>query len=167
MIRIAITGPESCGKTTLAKALSEHYKVMFVPEYSRVYLEQKKGNYHQIDLDKIAAGHHKNIVLSQNSINIIDSDFIVLKIWSQYKYGNVSPYITSLVDENLFDLHILCTPDIPWEEDPMRENEHDRIELFELYQKALKRTRKNYITVSGSHENRVNKSIAEISSLLK
>ncbi len=40
-IRVALFGPESTGKTTLAKALATHYKTEWVPEFAREYLQQK------------------------------------------------------------------------------------------------------------------------------
>ena len=54
MIRIAITGPESSGKTTLCQSLSEHFNVDFIPEFARTYLEITDGKYKQPDLDEIA-----------------------------------------------------------------------------------------------------------------
>jgi len=167
MIKIAITGPESSGKTTLSQSLSEHYNVAFIPEFARDYLEQIKGEYSQSDLDEIAQGQLKTIVSSHNEIDICDSDFSVLEIWSNYKYGNVSDYIAELVKKELFDLHILCTPDIPWEEDVLRENPDNRDELFEIYKKSLNKHNKNYIIVSGDHKNRIKKSLQSIDLLLK
>ncbi|MFT5820522.1 MAG: NadR type nicotinamide-nucleotide adenylyltransferase [Crocinitomix sp.] len=167
MIRIAITGPESSGKTTLSRSLSEHFKVPFIPEFARTYLEKINGDYNQFDLDKIAQGQLKSILSSQNTINISDSDFSVLEIWSHYKYGNVSDFIFGLVKKDLFDLHILCTPDIPWEEDPLRENPDNRDQLFELYKESLIKHKKNFIVVSGAHKNRVEKCLETIDLLLK
>ena len=51
MLRIAVTGPESSGKTTLCGALAEHYQVSYIPEYARTYLEQTQGQYQCTDLD--------------------------------------------------------------------------------------------------------------------
>lgn len=165
MKRIAITGPESSGKTTLANALARHFGVKPVPEYAREFLAANGLGYTQEDLDTIAQGHEENIYLSQNSINIIDTDFIVLKIWSEYKYGFASNYINSLVSENHFDLHILCAPDIPWEEDPLRENPNNRHELFERYLETLSTFKKDFIIVSGLPEARLKKSITAINEL--
>ena len=53
MIKIAVTGPESSGKTTLSRSLSEHFKTPYITEFSRTYLEKKNGSYNQADLDKI------------------------------------------------------------------------------------------------------------------
>ena len=167
MIRIAITGPESSGKTTLCLSLAEHFNVASIPEFARVYLERTEGDYEQSDLDQIAEGQLESIVSSSNKVDICDTDFSVLEIWSQYKYGNVSVPIQKLVEQDLFDLHILCTPDIPWEEDPLRENADNRDQLFELYKASLKKYNKNFIIVSGEHESRLEKSLQVIDLLLK
>ena len=40
-IKIVLYGPESTGKSTLAKQLAEYYKTDFVQEYAREYLQKK------------------------------------------------------------------------------------------------------------------------------
>ena len=162
MIKVAITGPESCGKSTLAEALSKHFKVALIPEYSRTYLEENGPEYDQTDLDEIAEQHLINIDLSQESIKIVDTDFVVLKVWSEYKYDFTSGLINEFASENHFDLHILCSPDTPWEEDPLRENPDDRHKLFEMYLDTLNAFKKDYIIVSGEHKVRLKKSIESI-----
>mgnify|MGYP006388881073 CR=1 FL=1 len=54
MFKIAITGPESTGKTTLSEKLAQHFNTDFVPEYSRTYLENFEGQYTEEDVAKIA-----------------------------------------------------------------------------------------------------------------
>lgn len=166
MIRIALTGPESSGKTTLCRAIAEHFDVEFIPEYAREYLENTNGKYQQSDLDEMAIGQLKNVKDSANLITISDSDFSVMEIWSEYKYGTVSELIQDLVTKDLFDLHILCKPDIPWEEDSLRENPDNRDLLFNLYQSSLIKHNKHFITVSGSHKDRLEKSLQNINLLL-
>ena len=41
VLKVVIFGPESTGKTTLAKDLAAHYKAPWVPEYAREYLQEK------------------------------------------------------------------------------------------------------------------------------
>lgn len=159
MLRIAVTGPESSGKTTLCKALSEYFKVAFVPEYARAYLKKTKGVYKQPDLDCMAKGQLESIENVKNQLLICDTDFSVFEVWSQFKYANVSAYILETVRKDLFDLHILCSPDIPWEEDELRETPNSRAQLFELYKESLHQHNKNYIVVSGSPQNRIEKSL--------
>ena len=168
MKKVAITGPESSGKTTLTKALGEYFDVAPIPEYAREFLEENGLEYTQLDLDDIAEGHEENlqIFLTESSpINVVDTDFVVLKVWSEHKYGFASSLINSLVSQNHFDLHILCAPDIPWEDDPMREHPDDRHVLFEKYINTLNTFKKDFIIVNGSHEDRLKKSIAAINQL--
>lgn len=162
MIRIAITGPESSGKTTLCKALAAYYGVGYIPEYARTYLEKTKGKYEQSDLDHIARGQYDNLINAPGDLLICDTDFHVIEVWSAYKYESVSSYISLLLQEDLFDLHILCKPDIPWDPDPLRENPEDRDFLFERYIAALEKHHKNYIIVEGSSDKRIEKSIKSI-----
>ncbi|MGB1104760.1 MAG: AAA family ATPase [Crocinitomicaceae bacterium] len=162
MIRIAVTGPESSGKTSLCQALANHYKIAFIPEYARTYLEHTNGVYNQKDLDKIAQGQFESVITASGEIIISDTDFVVMEIWSIYKYQNASEYITELVKKDLFDLHILCAPDIPWEPDPLREKPNDREELFERYKSALEGYQKEFIIVQGNPKNRLIKSLEKI-----
>ena len=48
--RIAITGPESTGKSELAKGLAEHYHTLWVPEYAREYLNKLGSPYEYEDI---------------------------------------------------------------------------------------------------------------------
>ena len=64
MFKVAITGPESTGKSTLAEKLAHHYKTDFVPEYSRTYLENFEGRYTEDDVVEIAKGQH-NLILEE------------------------------------------------------------------------------------------------------
>lgn len=166
-MRIAITGPESSGKTTLAIALAKHFSVEYVHEFAREFGEKSGGVYVQEDLDYIAQEHAKNIELSQNSIQIIDTEFISLKIWSDYRFHSTSKKIMELIENYPFDLFILCTPEMPWESDPLRVNPLDREKLFESFKKELNAYKKNHIIVIGHHEDRMKDCIATIQSFLK
>ena len=43
-IKVVLFGPESTGKTTLAKKLARHYNSVWVREYAREYLQHKWNN---------------------------------------------------------------------------------------------------------------------------
>jgi len=145
--KIIITGPESSGKTTLCKALSQHFNLPFSKEHAREYLDALNGDYNQDDLLKIAKGQLK----SEQNTQLLDTDLITIKIWSKYKYGSCDKWILSQIEkqksENRF--YLLCKPDIPWEVDPLRENPTNRNELFEIYKKELESLEHKYFIVQG------------------
>lgn len=167
MMRIGITGPESSGKTTLAEDLARVLGGALVPEYAREYLELNGPGYQYSDLMKIAKEQMRLIEKAKGDFVICDTEFLVLKIWSEEKFGHVDPTIESYFKKDLFDLYVLCSPDIPWEFDPLRENPSDRDRLFEKYDLTLNLEAKNSIVVSGDREKRLSSVLKEIVRLKK
>ena len=85
-LKIAFTGPESSGKTTLAKWLSEELSAVCCDEYARKYLE-KKDTYDQKDLTEIAKGQLKEWNKNNESrLLIADTEMLVIQIWSLLKF---------------------------------------------------------------------------------
>jgi len=162
MHKIIVTGPESSGKTTLCKNLSEHFKIPFAKEYARGFLDQLERNYTQSDLLKIA-GRQLN---SEENTQLLDTDLITIKIWSEYKYGSCDKWILDQIEKQKTEkrFYLLCKPDIPWEADKQRENPNDRAELFEIYKTELENLDHNYFIVEG--KDRIQKTISKISNLI-
>jgi NadR type nicotinamide-nucleotide adenylyltransferase len=165
MLKIAITGPESTGKSTLSDALAKHFNCAFVKEYAREYLNQTEGKYNILDLDTIAQKQNEMIESAQdNRLIISDTEMTVMKVWSEFKYGTCSPNILKLYQQQNFDYYFLCDIDIPWQDDPLREHPEKRQELLACYQKELKG--KNYLLLSGSLDHRIKQASKIISQLL-
>lgn len=158
MLKIIATGPESSGKTTVCKALSEHFNIPFNKEYARKFLNNLEREYNQNDLLAIAEGQ----LASEHSFKLLDTDLITIKIWSNYKYGNCEKWIIKQIEKQKSEkrIYLLCKPDIPWQADPLRENPTDREELFEIYKQELENLGLTYFIVEG--KNRVEKSISKL-----
>ena len=166
MLKIIVTGPESSGKTTLCKEMSNQFNIPFTTEYAREYLKNKGVNYNQSDLLEIANGQFISEGGLNQQLSLQDTDLITIKIWSEYKYGNCDNWILEQIakqkSENRF--YLLCKPDIPWKADPLRENPTNREELFEIYKEELEKLKHNYVIIEG--EERIKNSISKISSLM-
>lgn len=132
MLRILITGPESSGKTTLAKALAAALGGQFHPEYAREYLEERGGKYEWEDLELMLRGQTDQRTNRLVQTNIYDTGPEVYHQWSLVKYGKVAPYINEQITQSAYDFVFLCAPDLPWVSDPLRENPRyaDRMALF-------------------------------------
>jgi nicotinamide riboside kinase len=168
MTKVIVTGPESSGKTNLCKQLSEQFKIPFKEEFSRKYIDNLDRKYLQEDLVIIAKEQLKNEQLTTNNkqLSLHDTDLITLKIWSEYKYGNCNEWITYQIEQQKQEerFYFLCSPDIPWEEDPQRENPHNREELFEIYKVELEQLGHNYSILEG--QKRLENSIKKITELI-
>lgn len=163
MKRYAIIGPESSGKTTLTQALAEKLGCKWIPEYAREFLLRREGIYTKEDLDHIAKGQvtlWEN--LSEEELLICDTDMLVMKVWSEFKYGESSETIRSLTNEQHFDHYFLCRPDIVWEEDPLREHPEQRDELFEWYLREVQERGLPFTIVGGELSERVEICLREI-----
>lgn len=66
---ITVVGPESSGKTTLARELAHNLGCPWVPEYARAYLSELGRTYHEQDLLKIAEGQLAAISAAQSEIS--------------------------------------------------------------------------------------------------
>jgi NadR type nicotinamide-nucleotide adenylyltransferase len=157
-INIAITGPESTGKTTLARILAERMNGLYIPEFARTYLEKSKGIYFENDLLTIAKGQSEAIsagLSSDANLILCDTDMTVIEIWYQVKFGPIPENLQTILDQHTHDFYLLCYPDIPWEADVLRENPFDRMALFHLYEKQLQAKSANYQIVKGIAEQRV------------
>jgi len=138
-IKIAITGPESSGKTTLANSLAEIYSCNIVKEFARKYLNNLNRQYEYRDLLKIAKNQfeeEKKLEALEKKILICDTAIHTIKIWSLEKFNKCDPWITKKKEN--YTHYLLCSPDIPWEKDPLRENPKDRQKIFKLYLNELK-----------------------------
>ena len=162
-LRIAFTGPESSGKTTMATWCAQEFSLTYIDEFARIYLAHQ-SSYIQKDLDFMA---QKQVALWPNHGLIADTEMHVFQIWSQVKYAEVSPMISELLKAQQFDHYFLCAPDIPWEADPLRENPLNRDMLFGLYLDQLEKYGRSYTVLTGNLENRQELIKVSIYGLLK
>ncbi|RMG77772.1 MAG: ATPase [Bacteroidetes bacterium] len=162
MRKVILTGPESSGKTTLARQLAGHFKTVWVPEFARTFLQQLDRPYLESDLPLIAKGQWALIAEKApfaRRFLFCDTGMLVLKVWSVYKFGRCHPFILEQLQKHQNDLFILCRPDIPWEPDPLRENPDNREELYDLYRQELQSGGFDFIETGGSPDQRLQKII--------
>ncbi|MFO7721825.1 MAG: ATP-binding protein [Bacteroidales bacterium] len=168
MIRIAITGPESTGKSSLAEALARELNGRIVPEYARAYLDDLGRPYELHDVLRIGRQQYEMIMEACDSsveAVIADTELLVISIWLSHKYGHTEPWIENRLARQPFDLYLLCDIDLPWEEDPQREHPHMRQYFFELYHKRLTDLDVPFGVVQGEGEDRIKNALALINAL--
>ena len=177
--RIVITGPASTGKTTLTKQLAAHYNTEFAEEFARRMLEEQNNTYKKEDLVMFSYGQvatenlafgkvemelmvgkaYKKLPQNTNKFVFLDTDLITIKIWSEYKYGDCDKKILQQIEEREYDGYLLCGIDVPWEDDPQRENPNNRAELYELYKQELLHYNKKFIELTGDKDKRFKEAV--------
>jgi len=169
LIKIAITGPESTGKSMLAQFLADHYRTVWVPEFARVYLLKQNGNYDYEDILNIARGQWKSekaLAKIARKVYFSDTELLVNKIWCDVKFGKCHPWILDHLGMQEYDLYLLMDVDLPWEPDPLREYPDERQFLFDLYENELISRTLNYRIVSGIDDERFKNALGFVEEVL-
>ena len=171
-MKVAIIGPESTGKTTLAQELAQQFKGTYVPEYAREYIERKRTREvtfdelcdiarHQIEEIKSLSGTESAGLSAKRSVRetvcqakpvFFDTELIVSKIWFDYAFGRVPEWLNEAILRYPMDVYLLTAPDIPWQPDPARYNGSDAIrqELFDRYESEIQALRIPYFVIPHS-----------------
>lgn len=143
MYKVGVIGPESSGKSTLARYLSKHYNGILVPEYARDYVE-RKGTTEVTWEELCEIAKHQIEEMEQlervgEGFVFFDTELIVTKVWFDYAFGRVPEWFAEAVRRFPMDVYLLCQPDIPWIPDPARTNGTDAIrrELFDRYEAEI------------------------------
>ena len=162
--KIVIIGPESTGKSTLSKALADHYHTLWCPEYAREYLLKNGTHYSASDLLTIAKGQleledeYTRKVQEENSSSVlfVDTDMYVMKVWSEYVFGTCDFFILDTIIKRKYDGYLLCNIDLPWVKDELREypDEKPRQELFAIYKDLLINQPVPWALISGTDAER-------------
>ena len=166
--KIAIIGPESTGKSTLSEDLANHFNTLWVPEYARQYLENLGREYEEADLLEIAKGQvalERRLESEANGFLVCDTTLVVIKVWSEHKYGRCHPWILTRLEQMKYDYFLLTDIDLPWEPDPLREHPEMRQYFFEQYHQYLETNTFSYKCISGTRSKRLKlavKAIADI-----
>jgi NadR type nicotinamide-nucleotide adenylyltransferase len=167
--KVCVIGPECTGKTELSRFLGEHYQTTWVEEYARAYLNKLNRPYEQFDLTKIAHGQLRmedEWAYDANRVLICDTNVLVVKIWSEFKFGNCDEEILRKMNERKYDLYLLTYIDIPWQEDPQREHPDKREQLWKIYRDELATMGAPVVEIAGSREERQKKAIEAINKIL-
>ena len=172
IIKIALFGPESTGKTTLAKQLAEYYKTEWVPEFARDYLQEKWDASQQIcsvdDMLPIAYGQAKlenEQTLIANKYLFCDTNLMVTKVFSEVYYNYCDPLLNEAASQHQYDLFFLTDIDVPWEKDDLRDKAEGRESVFAVFKQSLIDHNKPFLTLSGDKNLRLKKAIAIIEDL--
>ncbi|HPR30827.1 MAG TPA: ATP-binding protein [Prolixibacteraceae bacterium] len=169
-VRIVITGAESTGKTTLARALATHYNALWIPEFARGFIEHLNRKYTYNDVEHIARYQIQSMerIPENEPLVFIDTWLIITKIWFEVVFGNYPLWLDEAIRKYPIDLFLLCDIDLPWIADPVRENGGEkRIRLHNTYQEELISYGFRYERISGMDTGRFQNALSRVEEFLK
>ncbi|MDX3774841.1 multifunctional transcriptional regulator/nicotinamide-nucleotide adenylyltransferase/ribosylnicotinamide kinase NadR [Chromatiaceae bacterium AAb-1] len=177
--KVLITGPESCGKTTLTRKLAKVYCTSWSEELGRDYQDEVvAGNgdlFNLEDFNRIAHLQYEQDLQAQRTANKVcffDTDAVVTAFFSQIFMGEVASRIESFIDPDKYDLIIALKPTVPWVADGMRElgdpatRQLSFEQLMSLYQHYGFEQSKFLIVDSPDYYQRLETCIAAVEQLL-
>jgi NadR type nicotinamide-nucleotide adenylyltransferase len=167
--KVVVIGPECTGKSELSKFLAEHFKTVWVQEYARAYCNKLIHGYEQSDLTKITNGQGRmedEWIYDANRVLICDTNAVVVKVWSEFKYGKCDPDIIKQITERKYDLYLLTYVDVPWEADKQREHPDKREQLWQIFSDELSKLNVPVVDIRGSRDERRKKGIEAIEQIL-
>lgn len=132
---------------------------------ARDYLTRLGRPYGEADLTSIArlqVAEEEQLLAATPPLLLCDTTLLVIRIWSDYKYGRIAPEITALDRQRRYDLYLLTDIDLPWEPDPLREHPGERTDLFSIYYRALLQQPVPFALIRGTGNERVQLAIQAI-----
>jgi nicotinamide riboside kinase len=155
---VVIMGPESTGKTTLARDLARHFATAWSGEYLRVWLDAKGAVCEPADLPYVVAGHRASeAALTRHATGVLfcDTDPLMTAVYSRFYYGHLPDWLDEAASARRAAMYLLLDCDVPWVPDPQRDMPHRRDEIRDLCREELERRRLPWTLIRGAWPERV------------
>lgn len=192
LIKVAVIGPESTGKSTLCELLAQHYNTQWCPEFAREYLLTHGTDYTYDDLLYIAKGqlamedeYTQSLVgSSESGVNssvqkselktlnskllFVDTEMYVMKVWCEFVFGKCHRWVLDQIIERKYDLYLLCNTDLPWVKDELREypDLKTRDQLYHIYKDIMINQSTPWVDINGDSDERLQKAIKATDQLM-
>jgi NadR type nicotinamide-nucleotide adenylyltransferase len=168
--RVVIFGPESTGKSTLARDLARHYQTAWVSEYARGFLDHKGAKYEPSDFPLFVAGQHASedaLARQANRVLFCDTDALTTLIFHRLFYGTAPDCLVRAADSRRYDLYLVLDVDVPWVDDGQRDAPGDRERLRDVYVTELVARGRPHVLIRGSWAERLDAACRAVDELLE
>lgn len=156
LTRITITGAECTGKTTLVRALADHYGVPWIPEAARTFVASAGRPVRRSDISRIAALHVSLLLHAPESgIVLCDTDLLSTVAYARHYFGSCPVDVTRQASALAADLYILAADDLPWEpETNQRGSVEDRSKVQVRVRKLVEKSGRPWVQIDGTGSDR-------------
>lgn len=170
MLKIAVMGPESTGKSSVSAFLAAYYKTVWVPEYARAYCADLDHDPDLEDEQKMLEGQlaleDQMLPLAEKLI-FCDTMYLTVKIWSEYEFNTYPEGVNDALKNREYDFFLVMNIDLPWQEDPLRNFPHLREHFMQVHLEEVASTGKPYTIISGLNHDREMNAVYAVDAFLK
>lgn len=174
--RIAIVGPESTGKTTLAAFLARRYETTWSPEYLRAFVDRRIALrpvaplVERRDVRTIALGQvssEDRAIRRARGIVFHDTNLLTSVVYYEHYFDKVRPaWLEALLNRRPPDLYLLTDIDVPWVSDPQRDRPRSRRALYRAFRAELLRRHSPFVRIFGGWKERRARAVRAVDRLL-
>ncbi len=150
---ICFYGPESTGKSFMAKRMAEHFKTEYVPEVARELITSNDFTIEDIiRIGKTQTERVHEKLKTANRFLFCDSDLITTQIYSQHYLNEIPEILFDLEKQITYDHYFLFDIDTPWVNDGLRDlgSKDQRKEMFNRFKAALDKREIPYTLIHGN-----------------
>jgi len=152
MLRICVLGADCTGKTTICKQLAQHFNGLYVPEFARTFLSGRIQQLQLADMVSIARGQirlESSICSANKEIAFCDGSPLASIVWSRRYFGACAKELVDIAANHPYDKYLLCSIDLPWEPDGLRNSLRFREWLERAFCTEMDQRNLPYATISG------------------
>jgi nicotinamide riboside kinase len=180
---VAVVGPESTGKTTLARRLAEALGGLWVAEGARVYVDRRRARgvdavlgpddvdgiaHVQIGMQDAAA---RRATRAGYPLVVRDTDLVSSVVYARHYVGACPAWVVEAARARRADLYLLCDADVPWtpeagQRDPSGADPHVRAHLRDAFAAAIAELDCRTVWVRGGWAERERAAVAAVRVLL-
>lgn len=170
--RVALVGPESTGKSTLARALAARFDAYVVPEHAETMIAAGVSDPRALverDFEDFARGRRaseETLASFGGELLFCDSDALTTRLYAERLLGSCPSWIAREAATSAYDLTLLSSPDVPWEDDVHRVDRDGRDAFFAQMEAALRASGRPTVVLSGDWRTRENAAIEACRALL-
>ncbi len=159
VLRIAVLGAESSGKSTLCEALAQRYGSVWVPEYLREFVDTMGRVPFEADQFGIARTQRERedaAAARARRYLFCDTTPLMTALYSRVYWGRVDDYLAALARSHDYALTLVTATDTPWTPDGLqRESEEVREMVHRMVLAELNERGIPFVLVEGDLPQRV------------
>ena len=169
VIRVALLGAESTGKTSLSQhitdaLLTQGQMAVYVPEVLREWCQMNGRTPALHEQRQIAQQQAERIFSIREGWVIADTTPLMTAVYSDYVFNDPSLYDEALELQAQFDLTLVMGLDVAWVPDGLqRDGEHVRQPVDHLIRQAMSKRQLPFKVIYGQDQARLNAALLAIS----